>query len=492
MFLRSVLRGPVISHIVKTNEATIRMRRLSAIALNAPLQGTDPEVFNIISREEKRQRECISLIASENFAPRAVQQALSSVLSNKYSEGYPGARYYGGNQYIDELENMCRSRALALFGLDAEHWGVNVQALSGSPANFAVYTALLQPHDRILYLALPHGGHLSHGFQTETRKVSAVAKYFETTAYHVDPTTGVVDYEEVARLAEQVQPKLIIAGTSAYSRLLDYGKFREIADRCGAILFADMAHIAGLVAAKVIPSPFEYADIVTTTTHKTLRGPRGAIIFYRKGLQPSGQASYTYEERIQSAVFPGMQGGPHNHTIAGITVALGLAMLPEFMEYQKQVIRNAAALAAALKQRGFDIVTGGTDTHLAVVDLRSRNISGAKVEKLCEAVNIILNKNTLPVDKSAMNPSGIRIGSPAMTSRGLKEKDFEQIADFLVQAVEIACQIQEESGPKLAQFQEVLQTEPPQSVQELREAVLRFTSEFPSIGTVASEDFVRP
>jgi glycine hydroxymethyltransferase len=393
-------------------------------ALNASLSSSDPELWDIMEREKARQRDGLALIASENFTSQAVYGALGSVMSNKYSEGYPGERYYGGNELIDKAERLCQARALAAFGLSPEEWGVNVQTLSGSPANFQVYTALLAPHDRIMSLDLPHGGHLSHGYQTPTKKISAVSTFFETFPYRVDEATGRIDYDALAKSAELYRPKLIVAGASAYARLIDYARMRAVADAHGAHLLADMAHISGLVAAGVIPSPFPYSDVVTTTTHKSLRGPRGAMIFFRKGAKPGGKGAYDLEARINFAVFPGLQGGPHNHTISALATALKQAALPEFKAYQKQVLANASAFAAALQRGGFTLVSGGTDNHLVLVDLRAQGMDGARVERVCELAGLSVNKNTVPGDKSALVPSGIRMGTPALSSRGLDEADF--------------------------------------------------------------------
>merc|ERR1719218_275383 len=311
-----------------------RLISVQAQSLNESLVSQDAELCAIVEREKARQRKTIVLIASENFTSRSVMEAVGSVMTNKYSEGYPGARYYGGNEFIDQAETLCQRRALDAFGLDPEKWGVNVQSLSGSPANFQVYTGLLKPHDRIMGLDLPHGGHLSHGFQTDTKKISAVSIFFESMPYRLDEETGLIDYDECEKFALRIRPKILIAGTSAYSRLIDYKRMREIADKCGAYLLADMAHISGLVAGGVVPSPFEFADAVTTTTHKSLRGPRGAMIFYRKGQRGTAKDGtpimYDLERRVNEAVFPGLQGGPHNQTITALAVALKMAAAPEF------------------------------------------------------------------------------------------------------------------------------------------------------------------
>merc|ERR1711907_283757 len=303
--------------------------------------------------------------------------------------------------FIDMAERLCQQRALEAFNLDPEKWGVNVQCLSGSPSNLYVYCALLKPHDRIMSLDLPHGGHLSHGYQTDKKKISAISIYFETMPYRLDEETGLIDYDTLEKNAALFRPKLIVAGASAYSRLYDYERMRSIADKSNAWLLADMAHISGLVAAGVVPSPFEYADVVTTTTHKSLRGPRGAMIFYRKGAKADG-TQYELEDAINFAVFPGLQGGPHNHTIAALATALKQCSEPGYVAYQEQVLANSASMANALTKKGYALVSGGTDNHLVLVDLKnSKKIDGARVEAVLEKANIALNKNTIPGDKSA-------------------------------------------------------------------------------------------
>lgn len=410
---------------------------------------TDPEIAEIMKKEIKRQRESILLIASENVTSRAVFDALGSPMSNKYSEGYPGARYYGGNEHIDEIELTCQKRALQTFGLKEAEWGVNVQCLSGSPANLQVYQAIMRPHERLMGLDLPHGGHLSHGYQTPTKKISAVSTYFETFPYRVDLKTGLIDYDQLEQNALMYRPKVLVAGTSAYCREIDYKRMREIADKVGCYLMMDMAHISGLVAAGVNASPFPYCDIVTTTTHKSLRGPRGAMIFFRRGVRKTEmkggkevQTLYDLEGPINFSVFPGHQGGPHNHTITALAVALKQAQSPEFRQYQEQVIKNAKQFEHSFHRRGYKLVTDGTDNHMVLLDLKPQGLDGARVEAVLEQVNIACNKNTTPGDKSALTPQGIRLGAPAMTSRGMGEQDFDRIAGYIDQCIQLAAQIQ--------------------------------------------------
>ncbi|MCJ1421122.1 Serine hydroxymethyltransferase, cytosolic [Xylographa parallela] len=427
--------------------ATYALPKSHQDLLEKSLIESDPEVAEIMKLEIQRQRESIVLIASENFTSRAVFDALGSPMSNKYSEGYPGARYYGGNQHIDAIELMCQARALKAFKLDAEKWGVNVQCLSGSPANLQVYQAIMRPHDRLMGLDLPHGGHLSHGYQTPTKKISAVSTYFETFPYRVNLVTGIIDYEMLEENALMYRPKVLVAGTSAYCRLIDYKRMREIADMCGAYLVVDMAHISGLIAAGVIPSPFEYADIVTTTTHKSLRGPRGAMIFFRKGVRKTDlkngkETLYDLEGPINFSVFPGHQGGPHNHTITALAVALNQAITPEFRQYQENVIKNAKTLEVEFRRMGYKLVSDGTDSHMVLLDLRPKSLDGARVEAVLEQVNIACNKNSVPGDKSALTPGGIRIGAPAMSSRGMGEEDFKRIASYIDKCINICKDVQ--------------------------------------------------
>lgn len=413
-------------------------------------------------------------------------------MQNKYSEGYPGQRYYGGNEFIDQSETLCQNRALELFDLDPEKWGVNVQPLSGSPANFYVYSALIPPHGRILSLDLPDGGHLSHGFQVPGKKISKVSEFFETLPYRLDPKTGLINYDEAEFLASRFRPRIIVCGASAYSRIIDHERFRKIADDVDAILVSDMAHVSGLIAAKVLPSPFEHCDIVTTTTHKSLRGPRGAMIFYRKGSRTvvkgnkTVEVPYDFESKINQTVFPGHQGGPHNHTISALAVALKLAKTQEFREYQIQVVENCRAMSQKLKSLDYKIVSDGTDNHLILIDLKNKNLDGARVEKVLDAANIACNKNTVPGDKSALIPGGIRVGTPAMTTRGLLTRDFEKVAEFIDRGVKITTEMKKDAdliSKKVADFKDFVdQNRDKYGLKELREEVEALCKSFPTVG----------
>merc|ERR1712216_875188 len=461
-------------------------------ACNKSLAEMDPEMADIIEHEKARQWKGLELIPSENFTSRSVMEAVGSVMTNNYSEGYPGARYYGGNEFIDMAETLCQKRALEAFRLDPEKWGVNVQSLPGSPSNFQVYTGLLKPHDRIMGLDLPHGGHLSHGFQTDTKKISAVSIFFESMPYRLDESTGLIDYDGCEALARAYRPKMLIAGASAYSRLYDYKRMRAIADATGAYLLADMAHISGLVAAKMIASPFDHADVVTTTTHKSLRGPRGAMIFYRKGQKGTNKKGdpimYDLEDKINFSVFPGLQGGPHNQTIAGLAVALKQACSPEFAEYQQQVMRNIVAMSDRLKKHGIELVSGGTDNHLVLADLRPLGVDGSRVERVLELAHIACNKNTVPGYKSAMVPGGLRLGTPALTTRGFTEKDFEQVAEFIVRGIKIAQDVKSKSeGTKLKDFRAALESKEWPELTQLTKDVEEFATQFPTIGFEKAE-----
>jgi glycine hydroxymethyltransferase len=381
------------------------------------LLSTDPELHSLLAEEDDRERDTVRLIASENFASAAVREASGSRLTNKYSEGYPGARYYEGQQVTDAVERIAIARAKAVFG--AEH--ANVQPYSGSPANVAVYLAFLKPGDTVLGMRLSHGGHLTHG-----SKVSITGKHWNTVFYDLDRETGCIDYDQVRALAREHKPKLLIAGHSAYPRHIDFAAFRAIADEVGAILLVDMAHFAGLVAGGAHPSPVPFADVVTTTTHKTLRGPRGAMILCKA----------EHAARIDKAVFPGMQGGPHNATTAAIAVTLKEAAEPAFSAYAHAAVANAQALAGELAARGFDLVTGGTDNHLILVDLRSKGLGGKPVAVALDRAGIVANCNAVPWDdRSPQDPSGLRLGSPAMTTRGFGPAEFRRVAAWIDRVV---------------------------------------------------------
>lgn len=457
---------------------------VSPLGEAASLSSEDPEVHQILCDEYDRQRCGIELIASENFASTNVMGALGSCMTNKYSEGQPGARYYGGNKHIDRMEVLCQKRALNVFGLDdgsKGDWGVNVQPYSGSPANFAVFTALLQPHDRIMGLDLPSGGHLTHGYQTAKRRVSATSVYFESMPYRISPKTGLIDYEEMEERVSLFKPKMLIAGASAYTRDWDYARMRKIADSVGAYLLADMAHISGLIATGQAQSPFEHCDVVTSTTHKSLRGPRSGMIFYRKEL----------EEKVNNAVFPMLQGGPHNHQIAALAVALNEAKSPAFKGYIQSVIGNARSLAELLISRGYEVVTGGTDNHMVLWDARPLGISGSQLEKVLDLAEISTNKNTLYGDTSALNPGGVRIGTCAVTTRGMGHADMEVVAGLLDRSAQIAVALNKELLEKkegltksgkvgMAAFTKALDGHT--DVDTLRRDVEAFASSFPLPG----------
>uniref|UniRef100_A0A671XVK3 Serine hydroxymethyltransferase n=1 Tax=Sparus aurata TaxID=8175 RepID=A0A671XVK3_SPAAU len=422
----------------------------------------DPEMWDLLTKEKDRQCRGLELIASENFCSRAALEAQGSCLNNKYSEGYPGRRYYGGAEMVDQIELLCQKRALEAFDLDPALWGVNVQPYSGSPANFAVYTAVLNPHDRIMGLDLPDGGQSV-------------------------PATGLIDYDQMEMTAKLFRPKLIIAGTSAYARLIDYGRIKKLCTDIKAYMLADMAHISGLVAAKAIPSPFDHADLVTSTTHKSLRGARAGLIFFRKGVRSvdkkGKEIMYDLEDKVNFSVFPSLQGGPHNHAIAGVAVALRQAQSPMFKDYISQVIKNSKTMAAALLSKGYTLVSGGTENHLVLVDLRPKGIDGARAERVLELVSITANKNTCPGDKSALTPGGLRLGAPALTSRQFKEADFVQVVEFMDEGFKIALDVKKKTG-KLQDFKNFLLQDPETvaRIADLRYRVEAFARPFPMPG----------
>ncbi len=381
------------------------------------IQEFDEEIYNSIKNEEKRQKEGIELIPSENIVSPAVMQALGSVMTNKYSEGYPGKRYYGGNEFIDVSEQLAIDRAKKLFG--AEH--ANVQPYSGSPANMEAYAAVLEPGDKVLAMNLAHGGHLTHG-----HPVNFSGKYYNFVQYGVDEKTHLLDYEKIREIAIKEKPKLILSGATAYSRIIDFKKFHEIAEEVGAISMADISHISGLIVTGLHPSPFPFTDIVMTTTHKTLRGPRGAIILCKE----------KYAKQIDKAVFPGMQGGPHENAIAAKAIAFKEASQPSFKKYTEQIIKNAKALAKTLIEEGFDLVSGGTDNHLILADLTKTGVTGKEAERALDKAGITCNANMVPFDtKTPFNPSGLRLGTPAITTRGMKEEEMEKIGKWMSEIV---------------------------------------------------------
>ncbi|KAF9456606.1 serine hydroxymethyltransferase-domain-containing protein [Collybia nuda] len=491
LLARPLLRTPIIS---PARSFTLRKMASSSTpdfnkVLYAPLAEIDPEVQNIIDKETWRQLSGLELIASENLTSRATMEANGSILTNKYSEGLPNARYYGGNEYIDELEILCRKRALEAFHLDPAKWGVNVQPYSGSTANFAALTALIQPNDRLMGLGLPDGGHLTHGYYTAKKKMTASSIYFQSFPYAISPESHLVDYVALAQQAKIFKPRLIICGASAYPRDWDYASLKATAEREGAWLMADIAHTSGLIAAQELDNPFDYCDVVTTTTHKTLRGPRAGLIFFRKDLENAKDL----EKRVNEAVFPACQGGPHNNTIAAIATTLKQVADPTWKAYAKQVISNARTLAASLAGHGYKLQTGGTDNHLVLWDLRPIGLTGSKVEKVCDLMGITINKNAVSGDASAQVPGGIRIGTSALTSRDMKEEDIKIVADFLHRTIQLSLLLQKEAGSKLLKdFVRVATTQEEgkqgfAQVQQLREEVRAFASKWPLPGVDVSK-----
>lgn len=414
------------------------------------LKNKDHKIAKIIELEEARQKNSLEMIPSENHCSKAVRAALGSILTDKYAEGYPGKRYYAGLKYYDVLEKLCQERAKKLFKV--AH--TNVQPYSGSPANAAVYMAVCQPQDVVMGMALPMGGHLTHGWKT-----SFSAKFFKSFQYAVNEKTGLLDYDALEKSAYELKPKLIWVGGTAYSRIFDWERLGKIADSVGAYIVADIAHIAGLVAGNAHPSPVPYVHIVSTTTHKTLRGPRGGMIMVtEKGLKKDPELSH----KIDKAIFPGLQGGPHMHQVAAIAVCLKEASTPAFKKYAKQIVKNAKALADELKKLGFNLVTGGTDNHLILIDLRNKNISGVEAQDRLEKAGIIVNKNTIPYDPNPpFKPSGIRIGTPALTTRGMKEKEMKRIAGWINEVI---------SSPLAGQAK---------SIRKIRQEIIRFCKKFP-------------
>ncbi|XP_060798237.1 serine hydroxymethyltransferase, cytosolic-like [Neoarius graeffei] len=456
--------------------------------MQEPLSINDPEVFNIIQKEKRRQIYSLSLNASENFTSRAVSEVLSSCIINKSFQ--ISFQYSGDTESVDELEHLCQQRALKVYGLDPEKWGVNVHPHSGSSANFAVYIAVVEPHGRLMGLDPSDGGHRSHGLIIDKEKFSATSLFFESMSYKVNQESGYIDYNQLAENARLFKPKLIIAGTSCYSRNLDYSRLRNIADENGAYLMGDMAHISGLVATSVVPSPFDYCDIVTTSTYKTLRGSRGGAIFYRKGVRSvdpktGKETLYNLERLICEAVFPRLQGGHHNHSIAGLAVALKQALTPEFKAYQVQVLANSKTLASSLTEKGYKIVTGGTDTHLLLLDLRPNGIDGIRAEKVLEDCAIGCMRNPCPGD-GALQASGLRLGTPALTSRGLVEEDFCLVAELIHKGIQLAVEIQTNMNPQstFKEFKETLaqHEEYQKRVREIRDEVEAFAGTFPMPG----------
>ncbi|KAL4466838.1 hypothetical protein ABPG74_010435 [Tetrahymena malaccensis] len=403
--------------------------------LNQGIKEADPQLNEIIQKEIQRQKSTINLIPSENYTSLSAKQAVGSIMNSKYSEGLPLNRYYGGNQFIDKMEILCQNRALELFGLNPTEWGINVQAHSLTPANFHVLTGLLQNHDRVMSLSIEHGGHLSHGQNIKRERLSAGSVYFEVLNYGINEKSGLIDYDKLEEQAKYFLPKVIFGGADLYSRKIDYERLRKICDSIGATLVVDLGQVSGLVATKILPDPFKYADIVTSATHKSLRGPRGALVFYKQGVKgvdkKGNEIKYDFKNKIENAIFPGSQGGPHNHTIAGIAVALKEAQQQNFKEYQQQVVKNAQVLYQTLSQKQYNILTNGTDNHLVLVDFKSKGINTLQLIHLLEQVHIDTYRSTLPNGKETFISSFLALGTHPMTTRGCTENDFKTIAEFI-------------------------------------------------------------
>ena len=437
------------------------------------------KIFDLIEKEEKRQEDTLMMIPSENYTYPDVRKAVGSVLMHKYAEGQPGKRYYQGNNIVDEIEKLCEERALKAFGLSGSDWSANVQPHSGCPANLAVYNAILQPGDRIMSMYLPDGGHLSHGWflsahdNEPVRKLTLVSKIFNVQFYKVDPNTRVFDYDVIEKKAHDFKPKLIISGGTAYPREIDYKRMSEIAKKVGAYYLADIAHEAGLIVGGACRSPFPHADFVTMTTHKTLRGPRGAIIICRK----------KFEESIDLSIIPGLQGGPHLHSIAGIAIALEKANSKEFKEYASRTVKNAKYLASFFLKKGLDVVSGGTDKHLILIDLRKNNTNGWVIAWALEKAGIITNRNTVPDESaSAYYPSGLRIGTPALTVRGMKEKEMESIGEWISEVIFKYSNIEIPSDKDkrkafIKDFHEIIENDV--LLKKIKQKVIHLCSEFP-------------
>jgi glycine hydroxymethyltransferase len=450
--------------------------------LRKPLKEADPEIYNLIKEETARQKNSINLIASENYASVASLEAMGSPLNNKYSEGYPGARYYGGCEVIDKIETLAQQRALEAFNLDPAKWGVNLQGLSGAPANLAIYFGVGGAGCKILGPELGHGGHLSHGFYLRDKHVSATSAYFNFSHYRRDPVTDLWNYDEIELIADRVKPKIIVAGYSSYSHHYDYKRMKEIAMKNNGYLLADMSHISGLVSAGLCPNPFDHSDVVMTTTHKTLGTVRNALIFYRKGVRKTtkeGDEMYDLETKINEAVFPGHFGGPHNHAIAGSAVGLKVVTDPLYKDYQKRVAENAKVLCEAMRAKGYPIVGNGTSNHMAIINVKEKGIDGARVEYLSSKLNISLNKNVIPGGQNAVIPGGIRLGSPAMTTRGCNADDFKKIADYLDKTIQMSMGFRKEKQTLSTYKKSVDEALSGDQLKSFKKEVESFASSFP-------------